>query len=65
MPRRSRWALSQVSARSVKAEIARRTQEEAPKAKAGGGSYGKLFDGTEKLLSWDNILWINRGVMLP
>ena len=27
--------------------------------KAGGGSYSKLFDGTEKLLSWDNILWIN------
>jgi hypothetical protein len=33
--------------------------------KAGGGSYSKLFDGTEKLLSWDNILWINRTVLLP
>ena len=33
--------------------------------KAGGGSYSKLFDGTEKLLSWDNILWINRSVLLP
>lgn len=33
--------------------------------KAGGGSYSKLFDGTEKLLSWDNILWINRSVSLP
>ena len=33
--------------------------------KAGGGSYAKLFDGTEKLLSWDNILWINRSVLLP
>jgi hypothetical protein len=33
--------------------------------KAGGGSYAKLFDGTEKLLSWDNILWINRLVQLP
>ena len=33
--------------------------------KAGGGSYSKLFDGTEKLLSWDNILWINRTVSLP
>jgi hypothetical protein len=33
--------------------------------KAGGGSYAKLFDGTEKLLSWDNILWINRTVLLP
>jgi len=33
--------------------------------KAGGGSYAKLFDGTEKLLSWDNILWVNRLVQLP
>jgi hypothetical protein len=33
--------------------------------KAGGGSYARLFDGKEKLLSWDNILWINRTVMLP
>jgi len=24
-----------------------------------------LFDGTEKLLSWDNILWVNRLVQLP
>jgi hypothetical protein len=33
--------------------------------KAGGGSYSKLFDGTEKLLSWDNILWINRSITVP
>lgn len=33
--------------------------------KAGGGSYGKLFDGTEKMLSWDNIIWLNRSVFLP
>ncbi len=33
--------------------------------KAAGGSYAKLFDGKEKLLSWDNILWMNRLVMLP
>jgi hypothetical protein len=33
--------------------------------KASGGSYAKLFDGTEKLLSWDNILWINRTVLAP
>src|SRR5215813_7471615 len=33
--------------------------------KAGGGSYSKLFDGTEKLLSWDNIVWINRSVSVP
>jgi hypothetical protein len=33
--------------------------------KGGGGSWGKLFDGTEKVLSWDNILWLNRTVLLP
>src|SRR5205809_2403748 len=33
--------------------------------KAGGGSYAKLFDGSEKWLSWDNIVWINRSVLLP
>ena len=33
--------------------------------KGSGGSYAKMFDGTEKPLSWDNILWINRSVLLP
>jgi hypothetical protein len=33
--------------------------------KGSGGSYSKLFDGSEKPLSWDNILWINRSVLLP
>ena len=33
--------------------------------KAGGGSFSKLFDGTEKFLSWDNILWINRTISVP
>jgi len=33
--------------------------------KASGAHYAKLFDGTEKVLSWDNILWINRSVLLP
>jgi hypothetical protein len=33
--------------------------------KAGGGSFSKFFDGTEKLLSWDNILWLNRSVLVP
>jgi hypothetical protein len=33
--------------------------------KGSGGSYARLFDGTEKPLSWDNILWINRSVLLP
>jgi hypothetical protein len=33
--------------------------------KAGGGSFSKFFDGSEKLLSWDNILWLNRSVLVP
>jgi hypothetical protein len=33
--------------------------------KAGGGSFAKLFDGTETVLSWDNVLWLNRSVLLP
>ena len=33
--------------------------------KGSGGSYAKIFDGTEKVVSWDNILWINRSVMVP
>ncbi len=30
--------------------------------KLSGGSYAKLFDGTEKPVSWDNIVWMNRTV---
>jgi hypothetical protein len=33
--------------------------------KGSGGTYAKLFDGSEKALSWDNILWLNRTVLLP
>ena len=33
--------------------------------KGSGGSYAKLFDGTEKVLSWDNIVWLNRSVTQP
>ena len=32
---------------------------------AGGGSYAALFDGSERVLSWDNIVWLNRSVFLP
>ena len=32
---------------------------------AGGGSYAGLFDGTERVLSWDHILWLDRSVLLP
>lgn len=31
--------------------------------KGAGGSYAKLFDGTEKPVSWDNIIWMNRSVL--
>jgi hypothetical protein len=33
--------------------------------KGSGGSFAKLFDGTERPLSWDNILWMHRSVLLP
>ena len=33
--------------------------------KGAGGTYAKLFDGSERSLSWDNILWINRSVLVP
>lgn len=33
--------------------------------KAGGGSYAKLFDGSEKPVSWDNIVWMDRSVSVP
>ena len=32
---------------------------------ASGGSYAALFDGSQQVLSWDNILWINRSVSVP
>jgi hypothetical protein len=31
--------------------------------KSSGGSFAKLFDGTEKPVSWDNIIWLNRSVL--
>ncbi len=33
--------------------------------KGSGGAFAKLFDGTERVLSWDNIIWLNRSVLLP
>ncbi len=33
--------------------------------KGSGGTFSKLFDGTEKTVSWDNIVWINRAVSVP
>jgi hypothetical protein len=33
--------------------------------KGSGGSFAKLFDGSERVLSWDNIVWLNRSVFQP
>jgi hypothetical protein len=33
--------------------------------KATGGNLGALFDGTEKVLSWDSFHWYNRGIYTP
>jgi hypothetical protein len=33
--------------------------------KGSGGSYAKLFDGTDKPVSWDNIVWMNRSISTP
>jgi hypothetical protein len=32
--------------------------------KGSGGSYAKLFDGTEQVVSWDNIFWVDRTVLV-
>lgn len=33
--------------------------------KGSGGSLAKLFDGTEKPVSWDNIVWMMRTISVP
>jgi len=33
--------------------------------RASGGSYARLFDGTERPVSWDNIIWMNRSISTP
>jgi hypothetical protein len=59
----------QISSQEQVLDILRNTTTNPPDRvkeysfKAGGGSYAKLFDGTEKALSWDNILWLDRTVM--
>ena len=30
-----------------------------------GGSYATICDGSQKVLSWDNIPWINRQILQP
>lgn len=64
-------AFYQISRQEQVLDILRNTTTNPPDRvkefsfKASGGSYAKLFDGTEKLLSWDNILWLNRSVSAP
>jgi hypothetical protein len=33
--------------------------------KGSGGSFSKIFGGTVKFMSWDDILWFNGSVLLP
>jgi hypothetical protein len=33
--------------------------------KVTGGKLGALFDGTEKVLSWDSFHWYNRAILTP
>jgi hypothetical protein len=30
-----------------------------------GGSFATICDGSQKVLSWDNIPWINRQIFQP
>lgn len=33
--------------------------------KGAGGGFARLFDGTEKPVSWDNIMWMMRSISVP
>lgn len=61
----------QISRQAQSLDILRNTTTTPPDRvktfsfKGSGGSYAKLFDGTEKLLSWDHIVWIDRTVLAP
>ena len=59
--------VSQVSSRGIWIEVSVPVKDKVKEFsyKVSGGNLGSLFDGTEKALSWDNILWINRTVLLP
>jgi hypothetical protein len=64
-------AFFQISRQEQVLDILRNTTTNPPDRvkeftfKGSGGGWAKLFDGAEKPLSWDNILWINRTVSLP
>ncbi|MCC7415940.1 MAG: hypothetical protein IT176_02280 [Acidobacteria bacterium] len=62
-------AVFQVSMQEQVLDILRNTTTTPPdrvkafSLKASGGSYAALFDGTERVLSWDNIPYFNRAVL--
>ena len=64
-------SLSQISRQERVLEILRNVTTTPPDRvrefsfDAGGGSYAALFDGTEEMLSWDNIMWVYRSVLQP
>jgi hypothetical protein len=64
-------AMVQISKQEQVLEILRNPTTNPPdKVKAfsftgSGGSYARLFDGTERPVSWDNIIWMNRAVSVP
>jgi hypothetical protein len=64
-------AVVQVSSQEQILDILRNTTTTPPDRvqaysfKAGGGSLAKLFDGTERALSWDNVIWLDRTVSVP
>ena len=33
--------------------------------KVGGGTWDKIFNGSQRMLSWDNVVWISRTVLKP
>jgi len=62
-------AFFQISRQEQVLDILRNTTTNPPDRvkefsfKGSGGTYAKLFDGTEKLLSWDNVIWMNRWIL--
>jgi hypothetical protein len=64
-------AFYQISRQEMVLDILRNTTTNPPDRvksttfAASGGSYAALFAPPLKLLSWDNILWIRRTVLLP
>jgi hypothetical protein len=61
----------EISSQEQVLDIARNTSTNPPDRvksftyRAGGGSWAKIFDGTERVTSWDNIPWLHRTVSVP